>query len=164
MRRRFQVSISQSIYSAGESLAHTVLLCIHIAALREPYEDVPYFYKTSMIAYDYEPIYALGALLGITSAEDMLRLKDTVDALGVDAMSVGVVLAWATEAQERGLISEKETDGILLKWGDSNAYTKAVEKIVSQPNDFYKALARGVEHASSTVSYTHLTLPTKRIV
>ena len=129
--------------------AHCPVACIHIAALREPYEDVPYFYKTSMIAYDYEPIYALGAMLGITSAEDMLRLKDTVDALGVDAMSVGVVLAWATEAQERGLISEKETDGILLKWGDSNAYTKAVEKIVSQPNDFYKALARGVEHASS---------------
>ena len=138
-------------YYLGRRIAcsHCPVACIHIAALREPYEDVPYFYKTSMIAYDYEPIYALGAMLGLKNAADLLRLKDRVDALGIDAMSVGVVLAWATEALERGLISERDTDGIILKWGDWLAYADAVMKIVTQHNEFYAALARGVEHASS---------------
>jgi len=94
----------------GRRLAcsHCPVGCIHIAALREPYEDESYFYKTSMISYDYEPLYALGAMLGISSAADFLKLMDRVEeSWGMDAMSLGVILAWATEALERGLISEK---------------------------------------------------------
>jgi len=85
--------------------------CIHVAALREPYPDEPYFYKTSMICYDYEPIYALGSMLGIGDPEGFLKLMDLVEVLGLDAMSAGVTLAWATESFERGIISEKETMG-----------------------------------------------------
>ena len=123
--------------------------CIHIAALREPYEDEAYFYKTSMISYDYEPIYALGTMLGMTSAKDYLRLMDRVEALGIDAMSTGVALAWATEAQEKGLISEKETLDVNLGWGDVESYIMALRNMIDQPNEFYKALARGIEHAAS---------------
>jgi len=64
-------------------------------------------------------------------------------------MSTGVVLAWATEARERGIISEKETMGIKLRWGDYSGYTDAVQLIVEQPNEFYQSLARGAEHAAS---------------
>jgi aldehyde:ferredoxin oxidoreductase len=123
--------------------------CIHIAALREPYEDEAYFFKTSMISYDYEPIYALGTMLGMTSAKDYLKLMDRVEAWGIDAMSAGVVLAWATEAREKGLISEKETLDVNLAWGDVQSYITALRNIIEQPNEFYAALARGVEHTVS---------------
>lgn len=129
--------------------AHCPTGCIHIAALREPYEDEPYFYKTTMISYDYEPLYALGAMLGIGDAEGFLQLLDRVETWGLDAMSTGVVLAWATEAQERGLIPEGELAGLRLRWGDHRAYMKAVEYIIRQPTEFYRALARGVDYASS---------------
>jgi aldehyde:ferredoxin oxidoreductase len=129
--------------------AHCPVGCIHIAALREPYEDESYFYKTSMISYDYEPIYSLGTMLGLTDAEGFLKLMDRVEAWGMDAMSTGVVLAWATEAQERGLISEKETMGLAFHWGNPVPYINACRLIVDQPNDFYRALARGVEYAAS---------------
>jgi len=123
--------------------------CIHIAALREPYEDEAYFYKTTMISYDYEPIYALGTMLGMTSAKDYLKLMDRVEAWGIDAMSAGVVLAWATEAQEKGLISKKETIDLNLEWGDVQSYVTALRNIIEQPNEFYTALARGIEHTVS---------------
>ncbi len=129
--------------------AHCPVGCIHIAALREPYVNEPYFYKTTMISYDYEPIYALGTMLNITDPAGFLRLLDVVESWGLDAMSTGVVLAWATEALERGLISTRETLGLNLAWGDSATYILAVRNIVEQPNDFYRALARGVEYASS---------------
>jgi len=129
--------------------SHCPVACIHIAALREPYSDNSYFYKTSMIGYDYEPIYALGSMLGIASPEKILKLMDRIEALGMDVMTAGVVLAWATEAQQNGLISDRETDGLTLRWDDAPAYMAAVEKIVQQPNDFYKALARGVDHAAA---------------
>jgi aldehyde:ferredoxin oxidoreductase len=135
----------------GRRLAcsHCPVACIHIAALREPYDDEPYFYKTSMISYDYEPIFCLGSLLGVSDPKGFLKLMDATEALGLDVMSTGVVLAWATEALEKGLISEKETMGLQLHWGDYNAFKEAIQMIVSQPNEFYRALAHGVEHASS---------------
>ncbi|MGB9596092.1 MAG: aldehyde ferredoxin oxidoreductase C-terminal domain-containing protein [Candidatus Poribacteria bacterium] len=128
--------------------AHCPVGCIHLAALRQPYKDEPYFYKTSMIPYDYEPIYALGSMLGIPEIPDLLKLLEAVETYGLDCMSTGVILAWATEAYERGLISERETDGVKFSWGDYRCYIRAVENIIDQPNDFYKALAKGVEYAS----------------
>lgn len=129
--------------------AHCPVACVHLAALRIPYPPQPYFYKTLMLGYDYEPIYALGTMLGISDVSGMLQLMDEVEVLGLDAMSAGVVLAWATEALERGLISERETDGLALAWGDAVTYREAALKIVAQPTDFYRALARGVDHAAS---------------
>jgi aldehyde:ferredoxin oxidoreductase len=129
--------------------AHCPVACIHIAALREPYEKEPYFYKTTMIPYDYELIYALGSMLGIFDEKAMLHLIDDVEIWGLDAMSTGVALAWATEAQEKGLITHNETLGLNLRWGDRPTYAKAVEHIVKQPNKFYSALARGVDKASA---------------
>lgn len=129
--------------------AHCPVSCIHIAALREPYEAEPYFYKTKMISYDYELLYSLGSMLEVGSRKGLLNLIDEVEIQGLDAMSTGVALAWATEMQERGLISERETAGLKLRWGDHETYIRATRLIVEQPNDFFKAIARGVEYASS---------------
>ncbi len=142
---------------SGESLAeiigrrvacsHCPVACIHIATLRLPYENEPYFYKTLMLSYDYEPIYALGTMLGMKTREDFLKVLYRVEAYALDAMTTGVCLAWATEATERGIISERETI-VKLEFGNSEAYSKAVEYIVHQPNEFYTILAQGVEKAS----------------
>ena len=129
--------------------AHCPTACIHLAALRIPYPNDPYFYKTMMLGYDHELIYAMGSMLGIDDVSGMLQLIDEAEVQGLDVMSTGVVLAWATEALERGLISLAETDGLTLAWGDAPTYIQAIQQIVSQPTDFYRALARGVEHAAS---------------
>ncbi len=129
--------------------AHCPVACVHLAALRQPYPDDPYFYKTSMIGYDHEPIFATGSLLGIGDAPGMLRLMDEAEVQGLDVMSTGVALAWATEALQRGLIGEKETDGLALSFGDAEKYIAATQRIVSQPTDFYRALARGADYAAT---------------
>ncbi len=129
--------------------SHCPVACIHLAALREPYEDEPYFYKTTMISYDYEPIYALGSMLGISDTQGMFKLFHEAEVLAVDAMSTGVVLAWMTEAFEKGLISERETAGLKPRWGDWRTYLKAMRLIVEQPTEFYRDLSMGVMYASS---------------
>jgi len=102
-----------------------------------------------MVCYDYEPIYSLGAMIGVSSTEGLLKLFDETEALGLDAISAGVTLAWATEALQKSLISDNETAGLKLQWGDHETYLKALRHITDQPNDFYRALAKGVEHVSS---------------
>jgi aldehyde:ferredoxin oxidoreductase len=129
--------------------AHCPVACIHLAALREPFESEPYFYKTEMISYDYELIYALGSMLGISTPEALLKLMDEVEILGLDAMSTGVALAWATEAQQKEIITTKETNGLNLNWNDEKSYSEAINYIASQVNEFYETLGKGVTHASS---------------
>ncbi len=129
--------------------AHCPVACIHLAAIRYPYPKDPYFYKTSMIGYDHEPIYAVGSLLGGTDIRGLFHLLDEAEVQGLDVMSMGVTLAWATEAMQRGLITTKETDGLTLEWGNYAAYVEAAKRIVNQPNDFYRAMAHGAEKAAA---------------
>lgn len=136
-------------HNLGRRIAcsHCPIACIHVATLRIPYENEPYFYRTIMISYDYELIYSLGSMLGVGSREGILRLIHKVETLGLDAMSAGVCLAWATEAFQRGLIGEKESI-VKLEFGNVENYIQALEYIYQQPNEFYKVLAEGVERAS----------------
>jgi aldehyde:ferredoxin oxidoreductase len=129
--------------------AHCPVACIHLATLRTPYPNEPYFYKTQLVGYDHEPIYACGSMLGLSNVNGMLELLDEIEVLGLDAMSAGVALAWATEALSRGLIALADTDGVPLAFGQALGYVEAVRRIVSQPTEFYRALAHGVDRASS---------------
>lgn len=128
--------------------AHCPVACIHLAALREPYSTEPYFYKTTMVSYDYELIYSLGSMLGISDPTGLLRLFHEVEIQGLDAISLGVALAWGTEAQERGLISEKETLGLKLAWGNYESYLKAMRYLANRSNEFYFNLGQGCRRAS----------------
>jgi aldehyde:ferredoxin oxidoreductase len=129
--------------------AHCPVACVHLGTLRQHYPKEPYFYKTSMIGYDHEPIFAMGSLLGNHDVNGLFQLLDEAEVQGLDVMSAGVTLAWATEALQRGLISTRETDGLELAWGNYPAYIAATQRVVSQPNDFYRALARGADYAAS---------------
>lgn len=121
--------------------------CVHIAALKTAFSPHHEF-EIRKISYDYEPIYSLGSNLGVASAEGVLQLINAVEGLGLDAMSAGVVLGWATEAYERDLITPQETLGIPLQWNNVKSYLKALENIVKAPNEFYAALGNGVDFAS----------------
>ncbi len=129
--------------------SHCPVACIHLAALRKPYEDEPYFYRTVYLSYDYELIYALGSMLGITSSEDVLKLIEIVEDMGLDAISTGVVLAWITEAFEKGIINDKNTEGLIPEWGNVNIYAQLIRKIVYGQNEFYRYVGRGIDYASS---------------
>ncbi|TIH13067.1 aldehyde ferredoxin oxidoreductase [Marinifilum sp. JC120] len=115
--------------------------CIHIGFVREKFmEDNQYLYR--QVAYDYEPIFATGSMLGVTDAFQVLGIMDEVEKAGLDVMSGGVALAWATEAFEKGLVSEAETL-VPLAFGDAENYKKAVQYLGSAENDFYAALGKG---------------------
>ena len=141
--------MAESFLGRRIACAHCPVACIHLAAPRLTHPNEPYFFKTAMIGYDFEPIYAMGSMLGVGDASHMLQLMDEAEVQGVDVVTAGVVLAWATEAQQRGLIGAEQTGGLSLAFGDYSAYTQALRRIVLQENDFYRALARGVDYASS---------------
>ncbi len=122
--------------------------CVHIAALKSAFSPHHEF-EVRKVSYDYEPIYSLGSNLGVNTAEGVLRLIDVCERMGLDVMSAGVVLSWATEAYEHSLIGSQETLGLALQWNDVDGYIKVLENIVKAPNEFYAALGKGVDYASA---------------
>jgi aldehyde:ferredoxin oxidoreductase len=141
----------------GETFADRTLLrntacagcpvgCIHLGFLREKFKE-PNQYLYRQVTYDHEPIFAMGAMLSVLDAFQVLTLLEAAEKAGLDVMSAGVALAWATEAFEKGLISEKETL-IPLKFGDAGAYAQAVKHLGLGSNDFYRVLGQGTLKAA----------------
>jgi aldehyde:ferredoxin oxidoreductase len=141
----------------GETFADRTLLrntacagcpvgCIHLGFLREKFAE-PNQYLYRQVTYDHEPIFAMGAMLSVLDAFQVLTLLETAEKAGLDVMSAGVALAWATEAFEKGLLSEKETL-VPLKFGNATAYAKAVKHLGTGANDFYRLLGQGTLKAA----------------
>jgi aldehyde:ferredoxin oxidoreductase len=86
-------------------------------------------------------------MLSVLDAFQVLTLLELAEKEGLDVMSAGVALAWATEAFEKGLITEKETL-IPLKFGDAGAYAQAVKHLGAAANDFYRLLGQGTLKAA----------------
>ena len=122
--------------------AHCPCGCIHLAALREPF--APFHYRTTKVPYDYELIYALGTLLSLSSPSGVLALVDAVEKEGWDAMGLGSVLAWASEAFLAGVVGFRETEGLPLRFGDQEGYLEAVRRIRSGSGAFFRDLEQGV--------------------
>lgn len=120
--------------------------CIHIGQFRREF-DKGYEYEAVSVGYDYELIFALGTFLGITTSDEILQIIDVVEQLGMDAMSSGVTLGWATEAYQRKMVSDKETI-VPLEFGNAKNYMKALQYISVGENEFYKALGKGTAAAS----------------
>lgn len=120
--------------------------CIHIGFVREKYAtENQYLYR--QVSYDHEPVFAAGSMLGVAQAFKVLTLIDACEKMGLDVMSAGVALAWATEAFEKGIIGVKETL-MPLKMGDANAFRQAIFNLGAGLNDFYRLLGQGTLKAA----------------
>ncbi len=123
--------------------------CIHIGYVRERFDEKSNRYLYHQVGYDYEPIFAAGSMLCVTNAFDVLRILDVMEKVSVDSMSAGVALAWATEATEHGLLSEKETI-VPLEFGNAEGYIKASQYLGTGVNEFYRQLGLGTLVAAKT--------------
>lgn len=142
---------------SGENFAAKTLLrnaacagcpvgCIHIGFVREKFmEPNQFIYR--QVSYDHEPIFAVGCMLAVTDPFAALDIMEEADKVGLDVMSAGVALAWATEASEKGLLSTAETI-VPLRFGDADGYQQAMWHLARGDNDFYRLLAAGTRQAA----------------
>jgi aldehyde:ferredoxin oxidoreductase len=116
--------------------------CIHVALYRRPFAP-GWEYESTMVAYDHELLYAVGSLLGIGNRPPILRLIEEIDRAGMDTISCGTALAWATEAMEKGAIGPQQFGGIDLRWGDGERYSHAIAAIVKGDTEVGQWLGQG---------------------
>ena len=116
--------------------------CIHVALYRRPFAP-GWEYESTMVAYDHELLYAVGSLLGVGNRPEILRLIEEIDKAGMDTISCGTALAWATEAMERGDIEPEQFGGIHLRWGDAERYAQGIAAIVAGKSEVGVWLGKG---------------------
>ena len=119
--------------------------CIHMATLREEFQT--WHYATSKVSYDYELIYALGTSLSVASPHDILRMILEVERQGWDVISMGITLAWASEAYVSGVITDKETGGLALNFGNTESYLEMMRRCAAG-EEFFRDLELGCAKCS----------------
>jgi aldehyde:ferredoxin oxidoreductase len=99
---------------------------------------------------EYENIFALGSMCGISSIEAVAAAERECDDLGMDAIETGVSIAFAMENFERGNITTQDTDGIELRFGSTELLMPLIEKIARREG-FGNLLAEGVKRAAEKI-------------
>jgi aldehyde:ferredoxin oxidoreductase len=99
---------------------------------------------------EYETLAAFGPMCMNDDFPSILKLTDLCNRGGLDTISTGTVLAFAMECYEHGIISDKDTDGIEMRWGDGKAMIAMVNKIIDREG-FGDLLADGVKVAAQKI-------------
>jgi aldehyde:ferredoxin oxidoreductase len=101
-------------------------------------------------APEYELAAGFGSLIGNTDLAGMVVLANEVDRLGMDGNESAWVLAWVMECYEKGLISQKDMDGLNMSWGNVSAARNLLHKIANREG-FCDIIAEGVKSAAEQI-------------
>ncbi len=99
---------------------------------------------------EYETLCAFGTLCLVDDLETIIKINDICNRAGLDTISTGGVCAFAMECFERGVITEADTGGLRLAWGDSAALLKLVE-LITDREGIGDILADGVKRAAAKI-------------
>jgi len=78
---------------------------------------------------EYETIASLGSLCGISDLKYIAKANELCNKYTMDTISTGMVIAFAMQCYQEGLLAKKDTGGIELTFGNKEAVLKMIEKI-----------------------------------
>lgn len=81
---------------------------------------------------EYETACMFGSNIGIQNFSAIIKANQLCDELGIDTITAGNIIGVLMEAQEIGLISEKDLDGIKLKWGSEDSVFEVIQRIAQR--------------------------------
>jgi aldehyde:ferredoxin oxidoreductase len=119
---------------ARRSCAACTIGCEHIYAARD-----------GTVRLEYESLFALGPLCGISDPDAVLSAARACDRLGLDTISAGGTIAFAMECAEKGLLHESG-----LRFGNANAVLSMLERIARREG-LGDLLAEGSRRAAAAI-------------
>lgn len=95
---------------------------------------------------EYETANVFGALLLNQDVDSVFYINELLNRAGMDSISAGTTVAYAVECYENGLITDADTGGLKLKWGNSEDIIGLVKKMIAR-DGIGDYLADGVKRA-----------------
>ncbi len=99
---------------------------------------------------EYETLCAFGTLCLNDNLESIIKVNDICNRAGLDTISVGSAVAFAIECYENGKLTNFDTGGLKLTWGNDEAIVALTEKIARREG-FGALLADGIKRASEEI-------------
>lgn len=99
---------------------------------------------------EYETLWAFGTNLLNDNLESIVKANEVCNEYGLDTISAGATIAFATECYQRGILTRQDVDGLELAWGNDEAIIRLLDKIARREG-FGDVLADGVWAAAQMI-------------
>ena len=109
---------------------------------------------------EYEAAWALGSDTGIRDMEALTYANFLCNEDGIDPISFGSTVAAAMELYEEGVLTNKDTDGIELKFGSAEALCKVAE-LTARGEGFGRILGMGSKRMCEKYGRPELSMTVK---
>jgi aldehyde:ferredoxin oxidoreductase len=106
----------------------------------------------SAVRVEYESLFALGSLCGVSDADAVLRAVERCDELGIDTISTGGTIAFAMECVERGWLDEP-----WLTFGSADALLRAID-LIGAREGLGNLLAEGSRRAAHSIGHDSIAI------
>jgi aldehyde:ferredoxin oxidoreductase len=127
-----------------EGCTACAMRCEHIASVPEG------VFKGATARVEYEPTMAFGSCCGVNRLDAIIKSVELCNMYGIDAISTGMVIAFAMDCYEKGIIDTNDTCGLDLRFGNAEAMVEMISKMAFR-RDIGDALADGVKIASQKI-------------
>ena len=130
--------------SVGMETCHAcVVKCKKIVQVEDPNLNVNSAYGGP----EYETIAAFGSNCGIDDLNVICKANELCQRYSLDTISTGVTISFAMECYEKGYLTEAQTNGITLNFGDQQAMLKTIV-CIGQRKGIGNLLAEGSKRAA----------------
>jgi aldehyde:ferredoxin oxidoreductase len=99
--------------------------CKRVVEINEPDLKVDPVYEGP----EYETIVSLGSLCGISDLKYIAKANELCNKYTMDTISTGMVIAFAMQCYQEGLLTKEDTGEIELTFGNKKAVLEMIEKI-----------------------------------
>ena len=109
-----------------------------------------YQYPAGIHRPEYETATSFGTLCLNGNTESIVMVNDICNRAGLDTISSGSIIAFAIELYENGILTQQDTDGIDLRWGNHRSIVAMTRKLANREG-IGDVLANGVKRASEII-------------
>lgn len=138
-------AMADTILTKGHSCYGCIVACKRIVKVDEKkykVEEGP--------GPEYETCASFGTLLYNSSLAAVAKANELCNKFGLDTISGGAVIGWAMDCYEKGILTDKDTDGLKLNWGNIDSAITLIEKIAKRDR-FGNILAEGSKKAAKVI-------------
>lgn len=146
-------SFAEADAIGGETMSKTILVrrgtcygCF-VRCKREVEVGGPYFVDPIYGGPEYETVAAFGSMCGIGDLKAISKANQLCNAYGLDTISTGGLISFAMECYEKGILTKRETSGLELQFGNTEAMIRMVE-MIGRREGLGNILADGISSAA----------------
>ena len=99
---------------------------------------------------EFESSWAFSGATGVDYLPALYAADRLCDELGLDTMSTGMTIAFAMELYERGILTQEDTGGLDLRFGNHEAMIRLIQQIAYRQG-FGSVLADGARQAAARI-------------